>query len=281
MLLFYTARTENQEATATDSIGGYISCTSIPNDLSNNLFVDDVIGEINQIQTRGIVLKNTLTRAVKNVVLFLKNDTPDEIKVAAVSLSPGYKMERLNSPNQLPQIGEFYKTDSQFASTYIKVKSKNQGSFQEYISIDGEDILFPEARQYSIEEIRNRIYEALRYSTEYSVAKEGEDTIILTYNTLGLVDRQISYTTNSVQLEIPPFSGAIDNSILLVTSLEPEEGIGIWISKKSIIQEKSCKDLFEEYSKVRRFDDIDNQGIIDNSNNPAEIRSFDLVIDFE
>jgi hypothetical protein len=133
MRLYYSgAKTKNGvQKDILKSVGGYLSCNSVPNDFMNNLFHDvsrnmtnkgdrDVIGIF-------LINQDLQQRDVTDVEVWFEGDDAGQMEIAAVAVQDGCKMEKLENSKALPYFAEFHAPNGQ-ANSVILTASLPYGS---------------------------------------------------------------------------------------------------------------------------------------------------------
>jgi len=253
------------------STGGYISTTPVPNKRLNALFDDIACYEKEkQIQsTLGLFLKNNGDSVVKNIVLqqvynntLGTDDNQAEFEWAAVEPKDNEYIERLGNRYEFPFHAEFFDPTCRREDATLKITKS--GAIGDVLDILGINVVLDGTE---IEDVVYGIVEAFENHSEYHVEYASDDSVYFRRKELIQTGAPISIITpGDVTADPVNFSGFEDNGVLLIEELQPNETIGLWITRKVKKGTKvHCYDIEEKYDEAfgedfseERLEDLDD-----------------------
>ena len=255
------------------NLGGYISSTPVPNNRLNSIF--------------GEVTNNSLNEALdENVAVFLLNNTEEKItevtlqqiedgnlfnyNFGVVELSKNENIELIDDMNDYPFDCEFTPALARREEAIIKIENFNQVNLE--FSIMGIEI----QSQPNIDDIMSAIIQAFQNS-EFVITRESEFEFKMKRIAITKTDSLVEIISNDVTFSSGNFQNGIDNGILLIESLEPNEAIGLWI-QRSLKSYKFQTNLELE----KEFDEINGINFVNSTNNSKKkVESVELLFNWK
>lgn len=267
---------KSNEVTQTDimkSLGGYISSSPVPNNMINTLF--DMVSlktiKDKSQETICIGLINKLEKTVSDVTL--KIITPQEaicnFKIGAVLADKNLCVESIENRYSQPLSVDFF--DATFFKASVDVKISKPASTGESISFEPFDVIAYVERGGNFNGTWNAINKAFSNSEDYTAKRLTEDTFRIERKDDKLLEKAFkpSYlSTDSCELIfLDDFKNLKDNEVSLIDSLEPGDGIGIWIQRTiSNFAEKENEEMIDDYNSKREFEKLEEVELVVNYN---------------
>ena len=254
-----------------NSLGGFISSTLVPNNSLNELF--DIISKTTlsegAVETVGICLKNNLDNVAKaKIKILTDNLNIGKYKIAVVEIDEeAVMMEKIQTRYDLPQNGEFVNVDLYKASVDVNIVTCGKVGEEFTIlpfGISGE-ILEP-----TYDGVYNAVKLAFVEFKEYEVRRLNEKNFRIERvdETIDEFDCEL-VTTDSLELSFSgKFKNAVDNTGYI--SEEPIENgkmYGIWIQR--------------EIQKETPMPDADLIAFYENKNVIEILEKVELIIEYD
>jgi len=271
LLLSGAKHPNSEQRDVTASTGGYISVTPVPNGRLNALFDD--IGcyekEKKVSSTLGLFLKNNSGQVINNIVLqqvynntIGEDDNQASFEWAAVEPKDNEYIERLGNRYEYPYHAEFFDPTCRREDAILEIKTA--GEVGDVLNILGMSVVLD---GNEINDVVFAIVEKFEDHSEFKVEYHSENSVYFKRKELIQTEAPIEILTpGDATAEPVSFSGFKDNGILLIESLQPNESIGLWITrtvKKDkkvdcfLIEEKYDNAFGEDFNE-NRLEDLDD-----------------------
>lgn len=224
---------------ASKSLGGYVSSTPVSNGELNALFdlVSAYTLEKKPRETIALGLVNKLPQAVTNVTLkiVVGRDILATFRVAAVALDSSLAMERIPNRYAEPLAAEFHNADFQRASV--------EGEILNPAGAGEEIALYPFGISLTVQEAGmegtwNALENAFSNDPAYEITRLSEKRFRLAARDERVLDEPLECSYVATGGFTAKFDGELSNGatneVVLVedgVALEPDEGIGLWLSR--------------------------------------------------
>lgn len=280
MMLFLTGA-PNSLATSPDapqndprmSLGGYVSSTPVPNSALNALFDQVSLLTLQNRPTEcmafALINKNTQPAADVEIKIVGADDDLCQFEVAAVAVK-NLQMESLRSRYQLPIGATFYNADFRRAGVQVTIISP--AAVGEEFVLEPFNILVKSPKTADYKGTFDAVAEAFADSSVWQVVYVSEKVFrIERRDTESIEPFEVSVMNEEggkIRLEFDgEFRNAIDNTLLVADTMNPNDCIGIWV-KRAIrpTAYKTCEQLFEEYDEKVKEETLERISIIINYN---------------
>lgn len=259
------------------SLGGYVSSTPVPNAALNVLFdqVSLLTLQNRPTECMAFALINKSDRPAADVEIKIVGADDDvcQFEVAAVAVKD-LQMESLRSRYSLPIGATFYNADFRRAGVQVTIASP--AALGEEFVLEPFNILVKSPKTADYKGTFDAVAAAFAGSSVWQVVYVSEKVFRIERKDFEAVDpfpvSVMGEEDGRIRLEFDgDFRNAINNTLLLADTLNPDKCIGLWI--KRTIKEtahKDCEQLFEEYdAKVKeetleRISLVINYNLVDN-----------------
>lgn len=274
MMLYLTgasssiAKTNDSPQTdVSQSLGGYISTSMVPNGSINSLF--DMISlstlKNRYKETIAIALVNKFDVVVKDVSIKMvtKKDYIGKFKIAAVGVGDDFLMEHIPNRYSEPIQAEFHDVDFYRAS--VKAEIINPAEAGEIISFQPFDINV-EVTESGIDGTMEAIINAFSLSSDYSAKRLSEKEFEVISKAENVVEEpEECYAVGSENSEITfdgKYKNGKDNTALISEVLEPGHAIGIWLQREIVPNKISNEELIENFDKKVEIDKTEDVELV-------------------
>ena len=249
---------------AAKSLGGYVSSTPVPNGELNALF--DLISaytlEKKQKETIALALVNKLNQAVTDVTLkiVVGKDNLATFRIAAVALNSSMAMESIPNRYSEPMSAEFYRAD--FTRASVDIEILNPAGVGEEIALYPFNVSF-EVTEPGIEGTWNAFENAFSNDSTYEAIRLSERVFRILRRDEEVLETPLSCSYITTAGFSASFSGKlkndVTNEVTLIdgdSSLQPNEGIGLWLQRDlKSYKYPTNEQLIEDFKKgVKNFD---------------------------
>ena len=255
------------------SLGGYVSSTPVPNSALNALFDQVSLLTLQNRPTEcmafALINKNTQPAADVEIKIVGADDDLCQFEVAAVAVK-NLQMESLRSRYQLPIGVTFYNADFRRAGVQVTIQSP--AALGEEFVLDPFNILVKSPETADYEGTFNAVKAAFAGSSVWQVVYVSEKVFRIERKDYEAIDpfpvSVMAEEDGKIRLEFDgDFRNAINNTLLVAETLQPDACIGLWI--KRTIKEtahKTCEQLFKEYDEKVKEETLERISIIVNYN---------------
>lgn len=262
-----TSIAKSLDAPQTDtakSLGGYVSSTPVPNGELNALF--DLISaytlEKKQKETIALALVNKLNQAVTDVTLkiVVGKDNLATFRIAAVALNSSMAMESIPNRYSEPMSAEFYRAD--FTRASVDIEILNPAGVGEEIALYPFNVSF-EVTEPGIEGTWNAFENAFSNDSTYEAIRLSERVFRILRRDEEVLETPLSCSYITTAGFAASFAGKlkndVTNEVTLIdgdSSLQPNEGIGLWLQRDlKSYKYPTNEQLIEDFKKgVKNFD---------------------------
>lgn len=259
------------------SLGGYVSSTPVPNAALNVLFDQVSLLTLQNRPTEcmafALINKSDQPAADVEIKIVGADDDVCQFEIAAVAVKY-LQMESLRSRYSLPIGATFYNADFRRAGVQVTIASP--AALGEEFVLEPFNILVKSPKTADYKGTFDAVAAALAGSSVWQVVYVSEKVFRIERQDFEAIDpfpvSVMGEEDGRIRLEFDgDFRNAINNTLLLADTLNPDKCIGLWI--KRTIKEtahKDCEQLFEEYdAKVKeetleRISLVINYNLVDN-----------------
>lgn len=261
------------------SLGGYVSSTPVPNSAINSLFdqISLLTLQNKPVECMAFALVNKSGKTVSDIEVKIAGSDDDicQFEIGAIKVND-FQMESLHNRYQLPIGVSFHNADFRRAGVQVTIVSPAR--LDEEFVLTPFNVLVKSPKTYDYKGTYQAIKDAFNGNPTWEVTYVSEKVFRIeqkNYDTVTPVAVDVIAEEGGVKLEFDgDFRNSINNTLLIVDKMEPNECIGIWL-KRSIKETayKTCEQLFEDYDSKVEEKIFEKVSLIFNYN-PVESREY-------
>jgi len=241
----------------TQSLGGYMSSTPIPNGRPGALFSSlSIYSQKNRIEeTLAFFIYNETQTAITNLSIqqiyqdFLGEvDNDADFDWAIVEPTDDHQIEVIGSSQESPFNADFFNPTTVRESCILKMVTVPASG--ETFNLLGQAILFVGS---TLEHMVDEIIAHFELVPEFTVQKYSNTSVYIRREALTKTDAVVQITsTGTAESNIVNFSGYVDGETSLVASLDAGKSLGIWVRRK--VKPQLVIDFSEDLNKSESLD---------------------------
>lgn len=221
----------------TQSLGGYMSSTQIPNGRPGALFSSlSIYAQKNKIEeTLAFFIYNDTVAPITNLSIqqvyqdiLGSEENQAEFEWAVVEPTADHQMELIGTSREIPFNADFFNPTSKRESCILKIITPATAG--ETFTLLGENIIFVGS---SIEDMIAEIIGHFINDARYTIEKYSNNSIYIRREELLKTDAVVQITTiGSAESNIVNFNGYVDGETVIADNLDAGKSLGVWIKRK-------------------------------------------------
>ncbi len=221
----------------TQSLGGYMSNTPIPNGRTGAMFssISSYAKKNKKEEVLAFFIYNDTALAITNLSIqqvYAKllgiQDNEAEFEWAIVEPTDDHRIELIGSPSEIPFEAEFFDPTSVRESCLLKITAAALSG--ETFTLLGENIVFI---GNTVEDMVDEIVAHFSSVKEFIVEKYSSQHILITRSELIETGLVVQIATSGAALSnVVNFEGFVDGETIIAPSLLAGKSLGVWVKRK-------------------------------------------------